>query len=100
MVIGIAGGDSYGKISGELVGDSFGKLYFQVDSSADGVFSINLSDIIQSESDIDWSKFEFDSNVQFGVENGIVSFNVPEPAEWAALMGFLSLATAFVRRRK
>ncbi len=100
MVIGIAGGDSYGKISGELVGDSFGKLYFQVDSSADGVFSINLSDIIQSESDIDWSKFEFDSNVQFGVENGIVSFNVPEPAEWAALMGFLSLAAAFVRRRK
>ena len=100
MVIGVAGGDSYGKISGELVGDSFGKLYFQVDSSADGVFSINLSDIIQSESDIDWSKFEFESNVQFGVDNGVISFNVPEPAEWAALMGFLSLAAAFVRRRK
>ena len=108
ITIGVDSESVFGQIvnTGTILSEdgSYGSLYFILGADAfentDSI-TIGLNSIIGDSSFTDWDSFDISTNMgEYYIQDGNITFVVPEPAEWAALFGAVALGVAAWRRRR
>lgn len=100
IVLGVNSAEDFAKLVGTISdSENIGTLEFAVGGTAGDTFSIAYTDLI-SDSSLDWSNFDIISNVDYYLGADSITFNVPEPAHCAVLLGLAAGALAALRKRR
>ena len=100
IVLGVNSAEDFAKLVGTISdSENIGTLEFAVGGTAGDTFSIAYTDLI-SDSSLDWSNFDIISNVDYYLGADSITFNVPEPAHCAVLLGLAAVALAALRKRR
>ena len=108
ITIGVDSESLFGQIGNTVTirseDGSYGSLYFILGADAfenSDSITIGLDSIIGDSSFANWDSFDISTNMgEYYIQDGNITFVVPEPAEWAALFGAIALGVAAWRRRR
>ena len=100
IVLGVNSAEDFAKLVGAISdSESIGTLEFAFGGTAGDTFSIAYTDLI-SDSSLNWNNFNIISNVDYLLGADSITFNVPEPARCAALLGLAAVVLAALRKKR